>query len=308
MRSDPLKELHSQRTLIKDRVRGVVHRLASGVYLFGRPGTSKTHCVRTTLDELSQPYVYCNGHLTPIGLFGLIRDNPQSVIVLDDVTEVLNQATALQILLASLGTPHDGSRIRTVRYRTARGDEVVRFSGGIVVISNLPLASHKSEVLSALQDRVQVIAYEPTDEQMEAFIYEIADSSPRGVPAKDARMVADFLLSACRKTEIRPSVRLFVDKALPDHRQWSEKKSESHWKDLVRSSLQQEAIPHELPLQDVSRKERKETEQRMVLTLYSEFSDASDRVKAWEERTGKRKSAFYRRQYELKEKGLIAGA
>ena len=46
----------------------------------------------------------------------------------------------------------------------------------------------------------------------------------------------------------------------------------------------------------------------MVLTLYSEFSDASDRVKAWEERTGKRKSAFYRRQYELKEKGLIAGA
>jgi hypothetical protein len=305
---DALAELHGKRTLIKDRVRAVVHGHATGLYLYGRPGTSKTYTVRTMLGELSQPHAYDNGHLTPVGLFGLIRDNPQSVIVLDDVSSLFAQPVALQILLACLGNPPDGSRDRTVRYKTAHTDEIVRFSGGIIAISNLPLAGHNREVLAALQDRVHVVGYEPTDEQMEAFIYEIADTSPRGVSVRDARMVAHFLLEECRKSETRPSVRLFMDKALPDYCLWREQKSESHWKDLVRSSLQQEAIPHGLPLRDVSRKERKETEQRLVLSLLSEFPDGSERLEAWKERTGKGKSAFYRRHDELKEQGMIAEA
>jgi hypothetical protein len=307
MKKQPLQELHDQLVLIKDRVRGVVHGHANGMYLHGRPGTSKTHSVRTTLEQLNVPSVSHSGHLTPVGLFGLLRENPQSILVLDDVSSILSQPVALQILLASLGSPPDGSRTRTVRYKSAKGDEVVRFLGGIIVITNLPLADHDNAVLGALRDRVHVIGYEPTDEQIEAFIYELAESSPRGIPADEALTVARYLVSECRNCGVRPSVRLFMDKALPDYRQWAEQKSQSHWQDLVRSSLQEEAVARVHPLQDVSRSERTESERRLIVSLYEEMKDAKEMVQEWKERTGKGKSAFYRRLNELKARGDVRG-
>jgi hypothetical protein len=152
-----------------------------------------------------------------------------------------------------------------------------------------------------------VIGYEPTDEQIEAFIYEIAKSSPRDIPAEEAFMVADYVLNECRRIGIRPSVRMIMDKALPDYCQWREGMSQSHWKDLVCSDLQELAIVQVHPLQDVSRKERTESERRLVLSLCEEFPTGRERVKAWTAKTGKGKSAFYRRYEELKAQGLIGG-
>ena len=146
---DYYDDLMRQTKVVKDRIRGVVHGQHNGMYLHGRPGTSKTYIVRTTLDTLGANYAYSNGHLTPIGLFDLLVENRDRVIVMDDVTSLFNQPIALQLLLAALGNPHDGSKARQVRYKTAKGDVVVPFSGGVVGISNLPLAGHHSEVLGA---------------------------------------------------------------------------------------------------------------------------------------------------------------
>ena len=163
-----LDTLRKRQSLIRDRIRGVVHQAANGVYLHGRAGVSKTYMVRTTLESLCQRYAYSNGHLTPVGLFELIETNPHSVIVLDDVTTIFGVPKALQLLLAALGTPHDGSRTRTVRYKTATTDKVAYFEGSIIAISNLSLGEHSNQVLQALQDRVHVMAYEPTDDEVEA--------------------------------------------------------------------------------------------------------------------------------------------
>ena len=218
--NDDLQDLLKQQMVIKDRVRGVVHKQCNGMYLHGRPGTSKTYLVLSTLDMLAVNYTYSNGHLTPIGFFELLAENRDRIIVLDDVSAIFNNPIALQLLLAALGTPHDGSRIRYVRYKTAKGDQVVPFSGGIICISNLPLAGHHDEILAALNDRVYVIGYEPTDEQIIALIYKLADDGERGVPPTKARPVAHFLVTECKRREIRPSVRLFVDKALVDFQLW----------------------------------------------------------------------------------------
>ena len=47
-----LEELHKLQSLIKDRIRSVVHGEAHGMYLHGRPGSSKTRLVCSTLDAL----------------------------------------------------------------------------------------------------------------------------------------------------------------------------------------------------------------------------------------------------------------
>lgn len=298
--STHLDELRKQQSIIKDRIRGVVHNEANGMYLHGRPGSSKTFMVRTTLDVLAVPYAYSNGHITPIGLFQLIESNRNGIIVLDDVSSLFNQPIALQILLAALGNSHDGTRVRLVRHKTAKGDVVVPFTGGIMAISNLPLGGHHREVLAALNDRVYVIGYEPTDQQIEAQIMEIASTGPRNVPADKAQQVAHFLLTESKRIEMRPSIRLFVDKALVDYRLWHAERTESHWKDLVMSSLKQETFVPEREQRDLSRAEKSDAERRIALGVFLDFEEREQRVAAWKERTGKSQAAFYRRLDELK--------
>ena len=279
--SSLLEGVHKKQSLIQDRIRGVVHGSINGVYLFGRPGTAKTFLVRTTLDKLHARFVYVNGHLTAAKLFDLIEQNPTAVIVLDDVSSIFDDRKALQILLAALGTSPDGTRVRPVCYRTRKEDKVVRFSGSIVAISNLQLAGHKSPVLAALRDRAQVLSFALTDEEMEALIYSIAGTSPRGVESIDATRVATFLLGVCRDLQVSPTIRLFVDKALSDFQGWKNDITTSHWNDLVRSSVQELVIAPLQPLRDISRKEQMESERRLVQEICAMFSEREQRVEAW---------------------------
>lgn len=300
-------ELTTQIKVIKDRVRGVVHGQANGVYLHGRPGTSKTYMVRSTLDTLAVNYSYSNGHLTPIGLFDLIAENQERIIVLDDVSAIFNQPIALQLLLAALGNPHDGSRVRTVKYKTAKETRTVPFSGGLICISNLPLDGHHHDVLAALRDRAFVINYEPSDDQIIALINKLAEKGVGGVPPEKAQKVATFLIDQCKLRQIRPSVRLFVDKALKDYQLHEAGRSETHWRDLVISNLEQQVVELQHPTNDLSRAEAVEAERRIVLDIYLSFETRADRIQQWERRTGKSQPAFYRRLKELKDGGRLPG-
>jgi hypothetical protein len=300
------ESLMDQVKVINDRVRGVVHRRSNGFYLHGRPGTSKSYMVCSTLDRLRVPYEFSNGHLTPIGLFDLIEQNRTRVIVLDDVVALFNQPIALQILLAALGNRHDQTGIRIVRYKTAKGDQIVHFEGGIICISNLPLAGHHEAILRALHDRVYVVHYDPTDDQMIAMIHDIAAKGIDGVSPKDAKMVATFLVTECRKREVRPTIRLFVDKAIKDYDLWKSGQTETHWKDLLVSNLEQQLVNLVHPTKDLSRAEQTEAERRIAKEILGSNDDSKSKVRAWQEQTGKSQAAFYRRVAELKKAGLLS--
>lgn len=301
----PYESLESQVTIVKDRVRGVVHRQSTGLYLHGRPGTAKTHMVRSTLDLLAVGYTASNGHLTPIGLFDLLSENPDRVIVLDDVSSIFNAPISLQILLAALGNPHDGSGVRIVKYKTARETRVVPFSGGIIAMSNIPLDGHNHDVLAALRDRVNVIHFEPSDDQIIALILKLASEGVGCVQPDKALMVATYLVDQCKAREVRPSVRLFVDKAIKDFQLWDSGNSEAHWRDLIASNLEQQLIELKHETRDLSRAEQIESERRVALDVCLNFSGREDRVAEWMRRTGKGQAAFYRRMLDLKKDGRL---
>lgn len=305
MSEDHFQSLERQLKVIKDRVRGVVHGISNGMYIYGRPGTSKTHTVRTTLETLGASYQYQNGHITPIGMFDTIASNRDRIIVLDDVSSIFNQPIALQILLGALGNTHDGSNIRWVSYKTAKGDQSVPFTGGIICISNLPLTGHNKEVLAALNDRVNSINYDPSDEQMEALIFKIAESGVGGVATKKAKMVATYLIEQSKLRSIRPSVRLFVDKAIKDFILHEAGLCETHWKDLIVSNLEEQLIDLKHPVNDLSRADQTAAERRIALEIYLAHSNRAERIAAWNERTRKGQSAFYRRLDELKRSGKL---
>ncbi|WP_442508324.1 hypothetical protein SH528x_007293 [Novipirellula sp. SH528] len=299
-------ELMLQLKVVKDRVRGVIKGTCNGLYLHGSPGTSKTHTVCSTLDELAVKYTYSSGHLTPIGLFQLLADNHDRVIVLDDVSSVFNQPIALQLLLAALGNRHDSSGVRRVRHTTAKSDSVVEFSGGIICISNLALKSHGNEVIKALGDRVYIINYEPTEDQIIAMIEHIASEGIDGVAPSDARNVATFLIKECNRRNTRPTVRMFVDKAIKDFELFTMGGSELHWHDLIISNLEQQLVVLSQPTTDLSTAEKKEAEKRIALDIYVTIDAPTERVSAWKERTGKSQPSFYRRVDQLKKEGRLS--
>lgn len=304
-RQHHLCSLLEQTKIVKDRVRGVVHGKYTGMYLFGRPGTSKTHIVRSTLDLIDVNHTYSNGHLTPIGFFDLLQSNHDRVIVIDDISSLFSQPVALQLLLAALGQPHNTSSIRWVQYKTAKGEIKVPFSGGIIAISNNSLDGHHNKVLSAIRDRIYAINYEPSDEQIIALIENIASKGTRALSSSICMSVFRFLISECQNLNIRPSVRLFIDKALPDYELWDAGLTETHWKDLIRSSLEQQLVELQHPSSDLSRTEQIDAERQIALDILMRFNSQSERIKQWKTRTGKSQAAFYRRTKELKLKGEI---
>jgi hypothetical protein len=296
-RSDHLAALEEQHVIIRDRIRSVAAKQHNGLFLFGPPGTSKTWLIETTLEKAGVPLVKKNGNLTAVALFDLLEEFRDSVIVLDDLTSIFSKPEALQIFLAALGNQANG-RGRLVTHKHARADRSVVFTGGIIATSNFNLKESNDPAVQALADRMHIINYDPSNELLKAKIYDIARNGDKGTSPKDCKMVADFMFSILPENA-RPTIRLFVDKVLPDFRFWKSGKSESHWHDLVRSTVLQHLSQLTKPVRPVRRQDKIAVEREIVAEICSSTEDSKHQVRLWTDRTGKSQSAFYRRKAEI---------
>lgn len=298
---DPLHQLEDKLAVIRDRVRGVALGHHTGFYLYGRPGTSKTYTVRNALDRENVPYRYHTGHLTQIGFFELLHDNPDEIIVLDDVSQLFKSPIGMQLLLAALGNQSDATGVRVIQYRRQGIVETVRFTRGIIAISNLEL--HGNEITEAIKNRVHCLNYDPTDEQITALILDIAERGfqfkDRGMSPNECHEVASYLLEECRRLNHRPDVRLLVDKAFKDYLLWRTGDSENHWKDLVTSTIQERATTPRHDTLPRSRKAQVDADQQLVRGIITQHTSRPQQVAAWRQQTGKSERAFYRRLTEM---------
>jgi hypothetical protein len=303
--ADLLAELKRRQGIVRDYVRAVARQYATGLYLFGRPGTAKTHTVRAVLEqEIREPYIYQRGHLTAVGLFELIAEHPDGVIVLDDLTAVLDSDVALQILLSALEHPAPGDRTRgrVVKYRRKGQEDRVTFRGGIICISNREL--HDGELLGAFKSRVHTLNYDPSDAQLGALMLGMAElgwphSGEPEIGPEEARLVAHFLIGEMLRLSCRFDLRLFVNKALPDFQQWKDDETESDWRDLVTASIEEHLVAVRHADGRASRAERKQEEHALLRDILRDHEDRQERVRVWTERMGKSERAFYRRLAEM---------
>jgi hypothetical protein len=300
-----LAGLNRYQGIVRDLTRGVARHYATGLYLFGRPGTAKTHTVRGLLEkEICEPYTYQRGHLTPLGLFELLAEHPDEVIVLDDLTAVLDSDIALQILLSALEHPGPGDRTRSrvVKYRRQGREERAVFRGGIICISNREL--HDDELLGAFKSRVHTLNYDPSDAQLGALMLGIAElgwphTGQLEISPEEARAVAHFLIGEMLRLGCRFDLRLFFNKALPDFQQWKDDETESDWRDLVTASIEEHLVAVRHADERPSRAERKRDEHALLQEILRGHETREERVRAWTERTGKSERAFYRRLAEM---------
>ena len=114
-----------------------------------------------------------------------------------------------------------------------------------------------------------------------------------------------FSLTEYKLREIRPSVRFFVDKAIKDYALYEAGKTETHWRDLVVSTLEHQLVELQHPQRDLSRAEQVEAEQRIALDINLSFETREERIEQWQVRTGKSQVSFYRRIKELDLEGHL---
>lgn len=307
-RASLLAELKRRQGIVRDYVRAVARQYATGLYLYGRPGTAKSYTVRDVLEkEIREPYVDQRGHLTPMGLFDLLAENPDEVIVLDDLSVVLNSDVALQILLSALEHPaqDDPTRSRVIKYRRQGREFRVSFRGGIICISNKEL--HDDELLGAFKSRVHTLNYDPSDAHLGALMLGLADlgwpqTGPAEIVPNEAKTVSHYLIAEMLRLECRFDLRLFIRKALPIYQQWKDDETESDWRDLVTASIEQHLVAIRHPEKRPSRAECKQSDQALVQEILRTHNTLEERMQAWVEQSGKSKRAFYRRLAELNDR------
>jgi hypothetical protein len=290
---------------VRDLVRGVAKRYATGLYLYGRPGTGKTHTVLGRLDELHSPPAYHSGHVTPMGLFELLAENAEGVVVLDDVAQLFRSEVAVQVLLAALGRRPGQADARagdrTVSYKRKGVERSFTFTGGVIAVSNLEL--HDGALLEAVKSRVDVVSYDPTDAELAAVMLDIAARGYRRgkwqLEPGPCEEVARFVIEESLRAGRRLDLRALVDKALPKRLQYEHGETETHWRDLVRTVLE-ERLP-KTPAAAGGRAGRGlraqtvEKERAIAREILTEIRPRAEQLAEWRRRTGKSERAYYRR-------------
>lgn len=284
--SELLATFDQKLQVIRDRVRGVAEGYHPAAYLTGRPGTSKTYTVKEELSRMAAPFVIRNARMTPMGLFEFLCEHPEHVVVLDDIATLFKQPLALQILMAAL----DGDPMmpRKVTYKSKDKDSEFYFSGGIVAISNLPLAN--DPLANAVSSRVVLLEHEPTDEELAAFMRKLALIGYKDLNEAQCREVVDFVVDETRSCDRRLDLR-HLTKAYEDRRQWEDGLSKTQWQDLVRTSLKKLLTPEIPSKQDEIDRHRKLVEEAMARFP----TDVNEQIRF----TGLRKSTYYNRRREV---------
>ena len=296
-------ELCRRQAVVRDYVRGVAYGYSTGFYLYGLAGTAKSYIVQGVLDrEIKEPYVYQSGHLTPLGLFKLLAEHADEILVLDDLGSIFRSEVALQILLSALVHPTAKDRSRIVKYLAQRRQQWVAFRGGIICISNKVL--HDTELLGAFKSRVNTMNYNPSDGQLGALMLEIArhgwpSLQPTILP-QDCEIIACFLIEEMLRLRVRFDLRLLVDKAFPAYQQWKDNETECHWQDLVTSFIEEQLVELQHSVEAPSiRAERKAQEHEILKQILREHRSRRECQEAWSKQTGKSARAFYRRLAEI---------
>jgi hypothetical protein len=301
---DPHKEalvsLEKKLNLVCDLVGGVAKHYKTGLYLYGRGGMGKSYTVVQHLKRLDVPYQLCNSRMTAKGLFTTLQKAPGAIHVLEDMERLTKDPDAQGVLRSALWA--QPSHDRVVTWTTATdGKENFTFSGGLILISNRPLADLPE--LRALATRIEVHRMDVNEAELAALMREVARQGYRhrdqvGIGPEECLQVTEFLLKECRAAGCPLDLRL-QPKAFQSYLQHAADLSFSHWEDLVAASVR-EATCHFRHEPDAASPEAKKARRRNVIReIIAKESDPNEQVKTYMQRMKASRADFYRRKREV---------
>jgi hypothetical protein len=274
----PLETLQQQLALLRTRVISAATKHSNGLFLFGRTGVGKTYAVIEQLKACGANWVEAPTGLTPQGTLDLLEENADKCIVGDDVAEMLRNERTRKYWMKALGDRPDHTEPRRIGYKREGDSREVVFRGSVIIITN------EETRPAAFASRVFCLEHNPTDEQIQALMTDLAaKGSPRWkMSASECSEVTEFLVAESSAGESRLDLR-DQSKAFSDYSLWRFGRALVHWKDLVRSMLQQKTVElKHTPAQLLSRASRIEKEREIVREILRLFPGSrADQLGAW---------------------------
>ncbi len=298
---DPLKSLKNKFLIIFDLVTAVALGFKHGLFLHGGGGIGKSYSVINRLKELAVAYQLFNSRMSGAGLYLALKAAPDAIHVIEDTERLTKDPNAQGVLRSVTWSQPGHERIATWKTATSETDRFV-FRGGVIIISNRPMADHPE--LRALATRIEVFRLEVTDAEQTARMLELASLGYRHkeklvIEPKDCLEVTEYLLGECRAAGCPLDLRL-QQKAFQTFLQWEYDLTKLDWKDLVTASVREAAHHFRQEPSTMSQEEKRKRKRNIIRELIRQFPDC---VKEQEEqyvspKIGSRPD-FYRRKREI---------
>ena len=304
-----LARLDAKLQMVRDRVNGVVQGYDTGLYLHGEGGLGKSFTVLQELPRLGADYVLFNSRISGRALYDTLEQFPSSVHVFEDVESLFSDKGAQGVLRSALWAQNNNPKAqrleRLVTWTTAHGSLRFHFTGGIIMIGNR--AMDDVPELRAVKTRIACMHLEVSVHELRALMRHIAAKGfeHAGVCLEPAACieVCEYLIEESASLARSLDMRLLVN-SFKDRIQWEEEDAACHWKDLVAGRLRERLTA---PQKDVGggREERRHREQGIVQEILAATQDRGERVRMWEEHTGKSQAAWYRRLDEVQQTPIL---
>ena len=286
--------------LVRDMVTGVVRGYKTGLFLYGTGGVGKSYTVLRHLQAKDAPYHLFNSRMTAKGLFYALQEAPDAVHVLEDMERLTKDPDAQGVLRSALWSQpgHD----RAVTWRTATGGaEKFAFRGGLILISNRPLADLPE--LRAMATRIEVHRLEVSDAELTALMWHLAAQGYRGpggvgLSAEECGRVTAHLLKECRAAGAPLDLRL-QQKAFQSYLQHAADCSVTHWEDLVAAGVREATVHFRHQPNTASPEARKADRRNALRRLRVTTPDDRGLLEAYRAETGASRSDYFRRKQEV---------
>lgn len=292
-RKQLMTKVENDRDVLRTQVRAVAQGYTTALFVHGPGGLGKTHLVTQELDDLcGKGWCHHTAYSTPKALFESLAGYASAIHLFEDCERLYKQDIAASILRAACGSPRDAER--WITYETASESRRLRFTGGIIIVSNESLARGKG-VLQAVASRFRPVKWDMTVEERIAVILDMADKGSvrqgRRLSPKQCREVATFLIDemSASSGSVNVDFRTFQEHALPSYCQWMDAPDGPHWHDVLLSKLSGEVAMPETR----DEKNAKLEELAWVIHHNDAIKGTAAKLKAWTDLTQLKKSQYY---------------
>jgi hypothetical protein len=251
------------------------------------------------LESLDVLYQLFNSRMTAKGLFQTLFNAPDAIHVLEDMERLTKDPDAQGVLRSALWAQPKHERV--VTWTTASDPMRFVFRGGLIMVSNRPLADLPE--LRALATRIEVHRLEVTEAELMALMRELATKGhclqdKLVIAPEECMKVTEYLLKECRSAGCPLDLRL-QQKAFQSYLQFAGDCSVSHWEDLVAASVREATCHFKHEVNTSSPEAKKAKRRNVVREIIGAVADAKEQERLYVEKTGASRADFFRRKREV---------
>lgn len=262
-----------------------------GLFVWGEGGVGKSYIVEDQLKKVGADYILHNSRITARGLVDRLEQRPKSIHWIEDAETLLDDKKSFGVIRSACWSQsNQRPRVREITWTAFKTEIRFNFTGSILVVSNVNLIDASPEI-RAIKTRVKILNMDVTNQEVFALMKQICQAGysfgDDELSPNECWEVACFIIGKLmllnRQLDLRLLRHGFHDYMMSQHHHTT-----LSWKELLSARME------ERPSAYKTRAVRTAEESGVAVEINNMAITGAEKIKLWEERTGRSKAAFYR--------------